>query len=56
MWEVIVERDYRGNLRYCVENSETGDVHGTHDCRRWAEAIAAYLNEQEERINESVSR
>ena len=47
MWEVIQERTSRGT-RYVVENQDTGEVHGTHDCQRLAEAVAQMLNEREE--------
>lgn len=46
MWKVIQERDARG-IRYCVENQETGEVHGTHDCLKWAQRVADWLNEKE---------
>lgn len=47
MWEVIQEHDDHGT-RYCVENQETGEVHGTHDCQRWAQRVADWLNGKEE--------
>lgn len=58
MWEVIQERTMRGP-RYVVENQDTGEVHGTHDCQRWAEAVAQYLNERDEhdkRRSDKVAR
>lgn len=47
MWEVIQEKTSRGP-RYVVENQETGEVHGTHDCQRWAQRVADWLNGKEE--------
>lgn len=47
MWEVIQEHDDHGT-RYCVENQETGEVHGTHDCLKWAQRVADWLNGKEE--------
>lgn len=46
MWEVIQEHDDRGT-RYCVENQETGERHGTHDCQLWAQRVADWLNGKE---------
>lgn len=46
MWEVIQEHDDHGT-RYCVENQETGEVHGTHDCLKWAQRVADWLNGKE---------
>lgn len=48
MWKVIQERDASG-IRYCVENQETGEVHGTHDCLKWAQRVADWLNEKEDK-------
>ena len=48
MWEVVTSYNNRGIPEYIVEDQETGQVHGTHDCQRWAEAVAQMLNEREE--------
>ena len=49
MWQVI--QDKRG--RYYVCNPETGQQHGTHDCERWAMAVADMLNAREENEQKS---
>lgn len=46
MWEVVQERDKYGT-HYCVENQDTGETHGTHDCQKWAQAVADYLNKRD---------
>ena len=48
MWEVTQGYNERGVMSYFVENHETGEVYGSHDCQKWAEAVASYLNEREE--------
>lgn len=48
MWKVMQQRDRHGGLRYVVREMDTGKEHGAHDCERWAQAVAAWLNEKEE--------
>ena len=48
MWIVVPGYDKRGNPCYFVENKETHERRGIHDCLKWAETYAEYLNKEEQ--------